>query len=126
MEGVAFSQGECVDVFSEMGVKIGDMMVCGGGARSPLWRQMLSDIYGCKVSTLQSEQGGALGAAILAGVGAGLYPSLAEACKSLIKKGGSYYPDPENGAKYRKYMGLYSSLYHTLYDSFKKLAELTK
>ena len=63
MEGISFSQWECVEVFREMGVPIEDMMICGGGGRSPFWRQMLADMYGCSVSTVQSDQGGALGAA---------------------------------------------------------------
>ena len=62
MEGISFSQWECVEVFREMGVPIEDMMICGGGGRSPFWRQMLADMYGCSVSTVQSDQGGALGA----------------------------------------------------------------
>lgn len=79
MEGVAYSQRQCLDVFREMGVDVSDMAVCGGGGRSPLWRQILSDLYGCLVKTIASEQGPALGAAILAGVGAGVYDTVAQA-----------------------------------------------
>ena len=100
------------------------MAVCGGGARSPLWRQMLADIYGCRVYTLQSEQGGALGGAILAGVGAGVYADLQEACAALIKKGSECLPDSSRGAEYRKYMKVYSSLYGRFVESWKDLAAL--
>ena len=124
MEGVAYSQGECVDVFKEMGIMPKRMAVCGGGARSPMWRQMLADIYGCDVYTLQSEQGGALGGAILAGVGVGLYGSLQEACGAMIKEGTVCSPDSGSGALYRQYMKLYSSLYGKLYESWKALASI--
>lgn len=126
MEGVAYSQGECVDVFAQMGVKIDKMLLCGGGARSALWRQMLADIYGCKVHTLASEQGGALGVAILAGVGAGIYPDIESACKQMISIDKEYLPDSERAAQYRKFMKLYSSLYSVLKDSWKTLASITE
>jgi xylulokinase len=67
MEGVAFSQLECVDVFRKMNVNVDGMIACGGGGRSPVWRQMLSDMYGCSVSTIKTEEGLAFGVAILAG-----------------------------------------------------------
>ncbi len=126
MEGVAYSQGECVDVFAKMGVKIDKMLLCGGGARSPLWRQMLADIYGCNVNTLESEQGGALGVAILAGVGAGIYPDIESACKRMISIDKEYHPIGENTAQYRKFMKLYTSLYPVLKDSWKTLAALSE
>lgn len=124
MEGVAYSQGECVDVFKEMGIMPSAMAICGGGARSPLWRQMLCDIYDCNVYTLKTELGGAFGGAILAGVGAGVYESIEKACSDLITKDKHYTPISENSAAYRKYMALYSSLYGTLKDSWKRLAAL--
>ncbi|MBE6035240.1 MAG: xylulokinase [Clostridiales bacterium] len=124
LEGVAYSQLECVDVFREMGVSIKDMMICGGGARSPLWRQMFADMYQCPVSTIKAEQGGALGAAILAGVGAGIYKDLEETCRKLILKKSVQEPIEANSAEYQKYYKLYKELYVTLFDSFKKLAQL--
>ena len=57
----------------EMNINVSDMMACGGGGTSPLWRQMLADTYNCAVRTVVSKEGPALGVAILAGVGAGLY-----------------------------------------------------
>ncbi len=124
LEGVAYSQLECVDVFREMGVSIKDMMICGGGARSTLWRQMFADLYQCPVSTIQAEQGGALGAAILAGVGTGVYKDLEDAAKRLIQKKEVQKPIAQNSAEYRKYYNLYKELYLTLFQSFKKLAAL--
>lgn len=124
LEGVAYSQLECVDVFREMGVNISDMMICGGGARSDFWRQMFADMYQCPVSTIKAEQGGALGAAILAGVGAGVYKNLEETCKKLILKKSIHEPIKANSIEYQKFYNLYKELYITLFSSYKKLAEL--
>ena len=122
LEGVAFSQLECVEVFREMGVPVGDMMVTGGGAKSRLWRGMLADLYGCPVSLPASDEGAALGAAILAGVGAGLYNDLQEACALLIGKGDTTEPDTETGKAYAPYFSLYKQLYRSLKADFKALA----
>ena len=124
MEGISFSQWECVEVFREMGVPIEDMMICGGGGRSPFWRQMLADMYGCSVSTVQSDQGGALGAAILAGVGAGIYSDLETACDALVRKKDSSEPNMAANGAYAKYFTLYKELYRTLFQSFKDLKNI--
>ena len=100
------------------------MMICGGGGRSPFWRQMLADMYGCSVSTVQSDQGGALGAAILAGVGAGIYPDLETACDALVRKKDSSEPNMTANGAYAKYFTLYKELYRTLFRSFKDLKNI--
>jgi xylulokinase len=122
LEGVAFSQLECVDVFREMGVPVSDMTLTGGGARSRLWRQMLADLYGCPVNTLAADQGGALGVALLAGVGAGLFSSVGEACGAVVRKGAALQPDEKSGAAYRPYFELYKELYLKLRGAYKTLA----
>ena len=61
------------------------MLACGGGGHLSLWRQMLADTYNCPVKTVKSREGPALGVAILAGVGVGLYPSVQEACQAMIQ-----------------------------------------
>jgi len=124
MEGVTFSQKECVDVFKDMGVSISDMAVCGGGGKSELWRQMLADLYQCPVSTIQTDEGPALGAAILAGVGAGVYTDLDEACGMIVKRGSEAFPIADNTAAYERYYRLYKKLYLDLKDSYKELSEL--
>lgn len=124
MEGVAYSQLECVEVFREMGVSVREMMVCGGGGRSPLWRQMLADMYGCPVTSLLTEEGPALGAAILAAVGAGLYSSLEEACGEIVSTGETLEPDSGNRGVYLDYYPLYKKLYSDLKDDFKTLSAL--
>jgi len=124
MEGVAFSQLECVEVFREMGVPIGDMMITGGGAKSRLWRQMLADLYGCPVSVPSTDGGAAFGAAILAGVGSGVYANLEEACGELISGGDVILPDEARGRSYAPYFALYKQIYRSLEADFKTLANI--
>ena len=84
MEGVSFSLNDCLGILSEMGVAPETMLACGGGGKSPLWRQMLADVMNCPVATTVNTEGPALGVAILASVGAGLYPSVQDACRKMI------------------------------------------
>lgn len=126
MEGVAFSQLECVDVFKEMRVNVEDMIACGGGGKSSVWRQMLSDMYGCPVSTIKADEGPAFGVAILAGVGAGIYDSVEAACDNLVSKKSIQNPNPSTRKVYEEYYGLYKKLYTDLQESFKYLSKLPK
>jgi xylulokinase len=83
---------------------------------------MLSDLYGCPVSVPASDEGAALGAAILAGVGTGVYTTLEEACGRLIGRGETTMPDEEKGKAYAPYFSLYKQLYLSLKADFKTLA----
>lgn len=124
MEGVTYSQRDSLEILREMGIEIDEMMACGGGGSSPMWRQMLADVYNCSVKTVKSKEGPALGVAILAGVGAGLYPSVEEACRVMIKTNSPQIPIAENVPQYEKFYRIYTSLYAPLKDSFKALAEI--
>ncbi len=124
LEGVVYSQRDSVEILREMGVSIGEMMACGGGGTSPLWRQMLADTYNCPVKTVRSKEGPALGAAILAGVGAGLYPSVQAACDTMIHTNPAQPPIPENVPQYEKYYQVYRGLYPALKESYQHLAKL--
>lgn len=124
MEGVAYSLCDCNEILKEMGVEVAKMMACGGGGRSPVWRQMLADLYGCTVKTLEQEEGPALGAAILAGVGCGVYADVETACDSLIREKSSTEPVKEEAEIYGEYHRLYQSLYGSLKDEYKALAKL--
>ncbi|MDR1496097.1 MAG: xylulokinase [Clostridiales Family XIII bacterium] len=124
LEGVAFSQLECVEVFREMGVPVGDMVVTGGGSKSDLWSQMLADLYGCPVSGMKSDEGAALGAALLAAVGAGIYDTVQEACATVVKRGDTLTPDPTKKEAYAPYFELYKKLYRTMKDDFRTLSRL--
>ena len=124
MEGVSYSLSDCNDILREMGIGVEEMMACGGGGKSPVWRQMLADMYGCTVKTVRQTEGPALGVAILAGVGCGLYESVEAACDELISGDKVTDPAEERQALYGKYHALYQELYGDLKDSYKKLAAL--
>ncbi len=85
LEGVAFSLRDSFTIFEEMKVPVKNIRLGGGGARSNLWRQIQADVYGHEVEIVEAEEGAAYGAAILAGVGAALWPSVDAACNSVIR-----------------------------------------
>jgi xylulokinase len=96
-------------IFNELGIPVRAIRVGGGGARSPLWRQIQADVYGQPVETVQAEEGAAYGAALLAGVGAGVWPSVDAACDAVVRVAKRTSPDPgavivmrESYAKYRR------------------------
>ncbi len=84
MEGVAFSLRDSFAIFDEMHVPVERVRLGGGGARSRLWRQIQADIYGRSVETVAADEGAAFGAAILAAVGCGVFPSVDAACEALV------------------------------------------
>lgn len=124
MEGVSYSLNDCNQLLKEMGVNVTQMMACGGGGKSPVWRQMLADLYQCTVKTVKQAEGPALGAAILAGVGCGIYSSVEEACASLISEKSSTEPIEEHVKVYEAYHQLYQKLYQSLKEDYKTLASL--
>lgn len=124
MEGVGYSLTDCQDILRDMGIVVQEMMACGGGGRSQLWRQMLADMYNCEVKTVSSKEGPALGAAILAGVGAGLFKSVVTACRDFIDTNTYCQPDPTAHAYYEKGHALYQKLYRQLAGCYQDLATL--
>lgn len=124
MEGVTFSLRDCAEILRGMGVKSDMILACGGGGSSAFWRQMMADILGCPVATTISKEGPALGVAILAGVGAGLYPSVPEACREIIGVNASQDPIAEHVEEYQKFYDIYQGLYPALRDSWHELAKL--
>lgn len=124
MEGVVYSQRECLDILKAMRIIPETVVAVGGGGRSPVWRQMLADNFDCPVSVIDKREGPALGAAILAGVGAGIWDSVQTACQSLIKVNEACRPVVENAAAYQPYYNLYCELYKNLKSQFKQLAKL--
>ena len=124
MEGVTFALRDSLSIFGSAGIKTESMMACGGGASSPLWRQMLADTFGCPVQTAASNEGGALGAALLAAVGGGIYGSVREACDAVIKTKNVCEPIAENAKKYDELYEIYTGIYAKLADTYKALAAL--
>lgn len=125
MEGVSYSQRQCLDILREMGVAPESIAACGGGSRSAFWRQMLADVFGCTITTSKvALEGPALGAAILAGVCSGVYSDVADAADRIVTTDGSCSCDRAASAAYEPYYRLYLDLYPALKESFHRLASL--
>jgi xylulokinase len=98
--------------------EIKQVRVSGGGAKSPLWRQILADVLNAELVTVNTTEGAAYGAALLAGVGVGTWPDVDTACQASIKVTGSTKPQPDVAAKY----GQYYTQYRQLYPALKEIA----
>jgi xylulokinase len=106
-----------------LGLSIEQVRASGGGARSPLWRQILADVFDAEIATVSVTEGAAYGAALLAGVGAGVYGSVAEACQAAIQVSGSTRPGPA-AAVYADYYPRYRALYPALASQFEELVRV--
>ncbi len=114
LEGVTFSLKDTFSIFEELHIPIREIRLGGGGARSALWRQIQADVYGQSVEIVAAEEGAAYGAALLAGVGAGLWPSVDGACDAVVRVASRTEPQPAAVAalkeSYRRYQKLYPAL----------------
>jgi xylulokinase len=126
MEGVVYSLKDSLEIIKEMGVDISEVRASGGGGKSKLWRQMRADAFGTEITTINSSEGGALGVAILAGVGAGIYSSVEQACDEVIKVKTRQNPDLQLNARYEKFYKMYGRLYKSLKQDFADLAGILK
>ena len=124
MEGITYSLADCNEILRSLGTRVEHMRVCGGGSKSPLWRQIMADLYECEVITLLREEGPAFGAAILAGAGTGVFADLREASKRFAQTGKTVLPISEEVELYKKYHALYDSLYEHMNEDFHTLYEL--
>jgi len=121
MEGVVFALRDCLEVFEELGIKIDQVIASGGGAKSRVWRQIQADVFNKEISVTRSIEQAATGAAILAGVGVGIYEDTEEGCKKVVKlKEEKIKPILENVDIYYKQFEIYKSLYQDLKEDFKK------
>lgn len=114
LEGVAFSLKDSFSIFEELNLPVERIRLGGGGARSPLWRQIQADVFKHEVEVVEAEEGAAYGAAILAGVGARTWASVDEACEAVVRVAQRITPDPHASAvmqqNYVTYRGIYSAL----------------
>ncbi len=124
MEGVSYSLLDCINIIRDMGVSATEVRASGGGGRSPLWRQMLSDMFRCDITTINSTEGGALGVALLAGVGVGEYSSVPEACDAVIKRNTCQHMNEDTAEVYSQYYSIYRNLYPALKQSYKDVAKI--
>jgi xylulokinase len=115
LEGVAFSLRDSLTLFREIGVPIESIRLGGGGARSPLWQQIQADIYGMPVELIEADEGGAYGAALLAGVGSGNWSSVEAACESAVRVAKRAQPNAKTAEQmdrqYKEYRKLYPALH---------------
>jgi xylulokinase len=114
MEGVAFSLRDSLEIFKENGSQVNNIRVAGGGAKSPFWSQIQADVYGQKVETLVTDEGAAFGAALLAGVGVGIWKTVDDACEKTVRVEEKFTPDRKRvtilNIQYEKFKKLYSLL----------------
>ncbi len=118
LEGVAFGLRDSLEVARSIGVDPDRTKICGGGAKSPLWRKIIANVMNMKVDIIESEEGPGYGAAILAAVGCGVYPSVEEAAKQLVKVVATEEPDPELAAKYEDRYQKFRKFYPVLKGMF--------
>ncbi|MBA3349789.1 MAG: xylulokinase [Actinobacteria bacterium] len=124
MEGVVFSLKEALAIMTDMGVQCDEVRATGGGARSPLWRSLQADIYGLPIHRTEAEEGPAFGAALLAGVAAGVYEDVAAACSRIAMHDDVVEPDAGCSGVYTEAYDVYRSLYPRTRDGMKRLALL--
>jgi xylulokinase len=111
LEGVSYSQKDCLDIIERMGAKTESVRLSGGGARSPFWQQMIADVFGKPISILENQEGSAYGAALLALVGTGEYGSVREVCRVAIREVRSCEPRAEERKIYAEGHRTYQRLY---------------
>ncbi len=116
LEGVAFAIRDCVEVARAQGIVIDESAICGGGAKSPLWKTIFANALGISLKIPETEQGPGYGGAMLAAVAAGEYPSVAECCEKLVKYTDRVEPDADLMAKYEKRYQVWHKLYPALKD----------
>jgi len=114
IEGVSYSQKDCLDIIEQMGVAVESVRVSGGGARSAFWRQMLADVFNKRVVSLETQEGSSYGAALLALAGTGVYSSVPEVCKAAIREVESVSPRKADAETYAAGHRIYQSLYPSL------------
>ena len=121
LEGVIFGLRDSLEVAKSLGIKIERTKICGGGAKSPLWKKMLANIMNLKVDVIETEEGPGYGGAILAAVGCGEFASVEEACEQLVKVVDTVEPEAELVAKYEERYQKFRKIYPALKDVFQEL-----
>ena len=125
LEGIAFGLRDSFRLMQEAGVPAPEeVRISGGGARSPLWRQIIADVLGTELVGVGTTEGAAYGAALLAGVGADVWPSAEAACADVVETQDLVTPDLALHDQYEAAYDAYRALYPALRTSFEKLAEV--
>ena len=124
IEGVSYSQRDCLDIIEGLGVAVNSVRASGGGAQSAFWRRLLAGILHKRVVTLETQEGSAYGAALLALAGTGTYGSVREVCRAAIRETDSLSPDVIEAVFYERRHKIYQALYPALKDICKEIAEM--
>ena len=123
LEGVAFAIRDSFEVAKGLGIQIQRSKICGGGAKSPLWRQIFANVLNLPLDIPQTEEGPGYGGAMLAMVGCGLYPSVKDCADALVSVRETVLPDPAIAARYEKQYQNFKEIYPALKPLFAKLQE---
>jgi len=118
LEGVAFGLRDSVEVARKLGIKLERTKICGGGAKSPLWKKIIANVMNMKVDVIESEEGPALGGAMLAAVANGEYASVEDAAAKLVKIIDTVEPDPAIAARYEEQYKKFVQIYPALKDIY--------
>lgn len=116
LEGVAFSLKDTFTIFEEMKIPVTSIRLGGGGARSPLWRQIQADVYGRETEIVEAEEGAAYGAAILAGTGAGAWKSVEQACDAIVRVAKKIAPNQKDSVTMQKAYKNFRKVYPALHQ----------
>ncbi len=126
VEGVSFGLRDSFELMKAAGLSdISQVRITGGGTRSLVWRQILADVLGVELATVNATEGAAYGAALLAGVGAGVWPDVETACQETVEITGITTPNPSTQAEYDRFYALYRDLYPTLKNVSHQLSDLS-
>ncbi len=121
LEGVSFAIKDCLEIASAQSIDIGASCLCGGGAKSALWQKIICNILNIPIKLVQTEQGPGYGAAMLAMVGAGVYPTVADCAASIVRLKKTILPDPEIAARYADRYAKFREIYPSVKTLFRKL-----
>lgn len=124
LEGVSFSLKDCLTIFSELNVLPQKITLCGGGAQSQLWRNILTDVFGTTTCTGSSTESCALGAAILAGVASGVYDTICDGCGKALSENNELLPNQKNVIVYEQFYNIYRKAYPALKELSAELIKI--
>ena len=123
LEGVAFALRDSLEVAKSLNIPIERTKICGGGAKSPLWKKIIANVMNLKVDVIESEEGPGYGAAMLAAVACGEFASVEEAAEKLVKVVDTVEPDAQLAAKYEERYQKFRQIYPACRELFTKLVD---
>ena len=123
LEGVAFAVRDCFEIAKDLGISIAQSNICGGGAKSELWKKIIANVLNIRLDIVKTEQGHGYGGAMLAMVGCGVYNNVNEVCNALVEVVDSVEPDESLAALYDKKYQNFKKIYPALKETFNALSK---